>query len=253
LMICGGPTDAGVFTGVADALADRYRVVTYDPRGNSRSVVTGIAKDQNLDEHADDAAALLAELTDIEAYVFGNSGGAQIGLNLAARHPESVRKLIAHEPPCMGLTPDGAEWKTKMDTVLSTFRALGAKAAMAKFQAIAGINTAPPSAESVRLPPPSLEMLQTADRISKNLDFFFAHGMIPLSQYVPDVAQLRVGPVKVVVGVGTTTKGTSPYRAGLALAEALGSAAVAFPGDHVGYSANPATFAQKIDEIIRRP
>ena len=253
LLICGGPTDAGVYTGVADALADRYRVVTYDPRGNSRSVITGLAKDQNLDDHADDAAALLAELTDIEAYVFGNSGGAQIGLNLAARHPESVRKLIAHEPPCMALTPDAAEWKTKTDTVLSTFRALGAKAAMAKFQAIAGINTAPATVESVRLPPPSLEMLQTFDRISKNLDFFFAHGMIPLSEYVPDVAQLRVGPVKVVVGVGTTTKGTSPYRAALALADALGSAPVAFPGDHGGYSANPATFAQKIDEINRRP
>jgi pimeloyl-ACP methyl ester carboxylesterase len=248
-MICGGPTDAGVFAGVAGALADRYRVVTYDPRGNSRSVVTGMPKDQNMDGHGDDAAALLAELTDIEAYVFGNSGGAQIGLNLAAHHPESVRVLIAHEPPCMGLLPDASEWQAKTDTVLTTFRALGSKAAMAKFQVIAGLNTERPAAESVRQPPPSLEMI---DRISRNLDFFFQHGMVPLSGYVPDVAQLRVGPVRVVVGVGATTGGQSPNRAARALADALGSAAVTFPGDHGGYQQHPATFAQRIDEAIRR-
>ena len=95
-------------------------------------------------------------------------------------------------------------------------------------------------------------MLQTVGRISKNLDFFFERGMIPLSAYVPDVAQLRVGPARVVVGVGTTTRGTSPYRAALALAEALGTNAVPFPGDHGGYGPNPASFAQKIDEVIRR-
>ncbi|MGH2758351.1 MAG: alpha/beta fold hydrolase, partial [Actinomycetota bacterium] len=45
LAIPGGPTDAGLFTGFAEYLADRYTVVTYDPRGHSRSTLDGPPED----------------------------------------------------------------------------------------------------------------------------------------------------------------------------------------------------------------
>ena len=41
LIIPGGPQDAGVFADLAGHLADRYTVVAYDPRGNSRSRFDG--------------------------------------------------------------------------------------------------------------------------------------------------------------------------------------------------------------------
>src|SRR5919108_4494073 len=75
LMIPGGPTDAGMFTGLADLLADRYTVVTYDPRGHSRSTLDGAPEDVAVDLHADDAARLLDAVSDGPAYVFGSSGG----------------------------------------------------------------------------------------------------------------------------------------------------------------------------------
>ena len=56
LIIPGGPQDAGVFADVARHLADRYTVVAYDPRGNSRSTFDGRAEAQSLDVHGDDAA-----------------------------------------------------------------------------------------------------------------------------------------------------------------------------------------------------
>ncbi len=96
LIIPGGPQDAGVFTDLAQRLADRYNVVAYDPRGNSRSIVVGAPADQRLDIHGDDAARLIEALGGGPADVFGTSGGGQIGLNLAARHPEWVRTLVAH-------------------------------------------------------------------------------------------------------------------------------------------------------------
>src|ERR1700687_1201158 len=51
VMIPGGPTDAGVMADLARKLADRYTVVAYDPRGNSRSAVQGAPGDLQIDIH----------------------------------------------------------------------------------------------------------------------------------------------------------------------------------------------------------
>ena len=56
LMIPGGPTDAGIFAGLAGFLANRFMVVSYDPRGNSRSNLDGPPEYQQMDVHGDDAA-----------------------------------------------------------------------------------------------------------------------------------------------------------------------------------------------------
>jgi len=70
IMIPGGPADAGVFATVAKYLAERYTVVPYDPRGNSRSVLDGPTQDQQMDLHGHDAAALISALGREPAYVF---------------------------------------------------------------------------------------------------------------------------------------------------------------------------------------
>src|SRR5688572_8059775 len=59
LLISGGPADADVFAGLAQALAPRYRVVTYDPRGNSRSRLDGGPQEWKAEVHADDAARIV--------------------------------------------------------------------------------------------------------------------------------------------------------------------------------------------------
>jgi pimeloyl-ACP methyl ester carboxylesterase len=59
LLISGGSADAGVYAGIAGFLAKQYTVVTYDPRGNSRSRVDCPVEDWRLDVHGDDAAHLL--------------------------------------------------------------------------------------------------------------------------------------------------------------------------------------------------
>src|SRR5260370_38119242 len=54
LLIAGGAADAGVFEDVASFLAHAYTVVTYDPRGNSRSPLTGEPQDQPIEVHRGD-------------------------------------------------------------------------------------------------------------------------------------------------------------------------------------------------------
>ena len=130
-----------MFTDLAAALADRFTAVAYDPRGNSRSTLTGPPADQEMDVHGDDAAALIRALGDGPAFVFGNSGGAQIGLNLAARHPDLVRVLVAHEPPCIELLPAAeADEALAADLAIhETYQRDGVEAAMAQFMAMAGM------------------------------------------------------------------------------------------------------------------
>src|SRR6478752_2463732 len=96
LLICGGVYDADGYAGLAHQLADRYTVVTYDRRGNSRSPLDGQPAAQSIAVHGDDAHRILTAVgvqQDAPAHVFGNSSGAIIGLELAARHPEEVSVL----------------------------------------------------------------------------------------------------------------------------------------------------------------
>lgn len=67
-----------------------------------------------------------------------------------------------------------------------------------------------------------------------NLDFFLTHGVKPISLYVPDVASLRAGSVRIVVGIGETSTGQLAHRTAVALAERFGAVPVTFPGDHGG-------------------
>jgi pimeloyl-ACP methyl ester carboxylesterase len=55
LIFPGGPTDVGIFAGLAGFLAN-LTVASYDPRGNSRSNLEGPPEYQQMDVHGDDAA-----------------------------------------------------------------------------------------------------------------------------------------------------------------------------------------------------
>jgi pimeloyl-ACP methyl ester carboxylesterase len=245
LMIPGGPTDAGIFAPLAALLADKYTVVRYDPRGNSRSVLDGPPEDQNMEVHGDDAARLLKSLGNESAFVLGSSGGAQIGLNLAARYPQHVKTLIAHEPPCVRLLP--GEGTKFIDDVYATYLAQGTGAAMQKFMAGAGLDG--PRME--RAAPPSPEAMASFARIQGNLEFFIAHGLKPISRYAPDIEALLSIPTKVVVGAGEASAGTLPYRTAVMLAKCLDAVPEIFPGGHGGYNDDPAGFAEKLHQVFR--
>jgi pimeloyl-ACP methyl ester carboxylesterase len=109
LLVHGAGEDGATLAPQADSLAAAgYEVVTYDRRGTGRS-----GRDDwpgtGAPQHADDAAALLAALDLGPATVVGVSSGAVIALELAARHPDAVQRVVAWEPPAAGVVPGGAE------------------------------------------------------------------------------------------------------------------------------------------------
>lgn len=251
LMIPGGPADAAVFTPIAPVLADRYTVVTYDTRGNSRSRLDGPPEDQRIEVHGDDAHRLLAAIGTEPAYVLGSSSGAIVGLDLVARHPEQVQVLVAHEPPLTELLPDSARQRVFVQEVYDTYRREGVGPAMGRFLAGAGLDGGPESADSGPQGEPSPEMLEGMARMQRNSEFFLAHMFRAIAGYVPDIARLQAASTRIVVAVGDASRGQVAHQAGVALAERLGTDVVVFPGDHGGYSTHPDAFAEQLHKVLR--
>lgn len=105
LLLHGGGEDASMLAPQAESLADAgHLVVTYDRRGTGGSgredwPGNGAAT------HADDAAALLRRLDLGPTTVLGVSSGGVVALALAARHPSAVERVVAWEPPALGVLP----------------------------------------------------------------------------------------------------------------------------------------------------
>ncbi|MFJ9352255.1 alpha/beta fold hydrolase [Streptomyces sp. NPDC101237] len=91
-------------------LAAHFTVVTYDPLGLSHGHLGEPVADQRVADWSEGARRALAEAVgeDEPAYVLGTSSGGIAALDLLARHPGRFAGVIAHEPPCVTLLPDGA-------------------------------------------------------------------------------------------------------------------------------------------------
>jgi pimeloyl-ACP methyl ester carboxylesterase len=247
LCIPGGPTDAGMFSDLAGRLADRYTVVTYDPRGHSRSTLEDEPEDIPVSLHADDAAAILEAVGDEPAYVYGNSGGGTIGLELVARHPDLVRTLVAHETFLMELLPDAARWRSTFDDIAETYRREGIFPAMGKFGA-AVEEGGPKYSEEMQQTPPPPEMME---RMTGNFDLFIAHEIQSNGRYVPDVDALRNASTRIVSAAGETSGEQAARRSALALADRLGIDVTSLPGAHGGWGSDPQEFAERLHQALQ--
>ena len=109
LVIHGGGEDADMLAKQAESLAAAgFEVITYDRRGTGRSGREDWPGG-GADQHADDAAGLLRALGVGPAIVVGVSSGGVIALDLATRHRELVKRVVAWEPPAAGVLPYGDE------------------------------------------------------------------------------------------------------------------------------------------------
>jgi pimeloyl-ACP methyl ester carboxylesterase len=250
LCITGGPTDAGMFTDLAGRLADRYTVVTYDQRGHSRSTLDGEAEDIPIALHADDAAAILEAVGWEPAYVYGNSGGGTIGLDLVVRHPRLVHTLVAHETFLIELLPDGARWRSEFDDIAEIYRTEGVFPAMGRFGAIVE-EGGPKYSEEMQQAPSTPEAEEMMARMSGNFDLFIAHELQSNGGYVPDLDALRNASTRIVSAAGETSGEQAARRSAVALADRLGIAVTYLPGAHGGWGSDPQEFAERLHDVLQ--
>ncbi|HZD70180.1 MAG TPA: alpha/beta hydrolase [Actinomycetes bacterium] len=246
LLMIGSPMDHTGFAPLANAIADHYTVVTYDPRGIGNSNREDTTQDVTPEQQAEDVHRLLAAEGGQQADVFGSSGGAVVGLALVTAHPHQVRTLVAHEPPVVELLPDSAQVRAQIEDIYDTYRAEGAEEAMQKFMAHAGLGGAPGQADAPRWEPSPEEMA----RMRATTDHFLAHLLRPTTRYRPDVQALRAASTRIVVAGGTRSKGQLANRTAVALADQFGTTMVDFPGDHGGFMAFPEEFGRLLDKVL---
>jgi pimeloyl-ACP methyl ester carboxylesterase len=101
LLIIGFGGDHQAWAFQVPALAERYRVVTFDNRGSGQSGAPDVAYTTRM--MADDAVGLLDALGIERAHVLGVSMGGMIAQELALNHPRRVRSVQLH---CTLARPD---------------------------------------------------------------------------------------------------------------------------------------------------
>jgi pimeloyl-ACP methyl ester carboxylesterase len=250
LVISTGNGDAAPFGPMADLLAERHTVITYDRRGFSRSAQHETVPDElRVEADVSDAEALLDHLAGGRADVLGTCSGGITALALLAESPERVRTLVAHEPPLTCLLPDAAEWAGFYDDLYDIYRRSGVEPAREIFKSRMGLGeTRPP--KGAELPPD--ELTEMLDRIRVNQVFWFEHELRSYPAYALDVDALKAASDRLVLAGGTASRNDVNYRPNLVLADRLGLEVVDFPGGHLGYVTHPHAFAGTLEDVLRQ-
>jgi pimeloyl-ACP methyl ester carboxylesterase len=267
LLIAGGGGDCGAFEAIAGFLASDYTVLSYDRRGNSRSPLHYAPVPITMAEQSADAVAVLAAGGFESARIFGNSGGATIALDLAARHPRAVDAVVAHEPPLPRVLPDAERYLAVYDEIDRVLATEGWEAAFRLFQLQVGHVPAEQqpfmmavllSPASVLPPGPQRDVLL---RLSGNWEYMMRFEIASFIRYLPDLDQIAADKVPVALAAGSDTIALAGradlshdpfHRVSVAIAERLGAEFAEVPGGHLAPSEMPGPFAAAVHDLFGR-
>ena len=239
--------DSTGFAGLAGALAGRYTVVTYDPRGIGSRSRQDAGQDVTPEQQADDVYRLLSVLGGAPAYVFGSSGGAVVGLALVTAHPGQGVRWSPTSRRWSSCCPTARNYAPRFGTSTTHTEPTGADKAMAKFMTHAGLGEASGQEADAPRWEPSPEQMAP---MRATTEVFLAHLIRPTTRYQPDIEALRTAPTRIVVAAGATSKGQLANRSALALAGRLGTSVVEVPGDHGGFMALPEQFVRVLHQVL---
>ena len=235
LFMFGSPMDASGFVSLAAELADRP-VVTYDPRGAGRNPKG--TSDVTPEQHAADLHRVAAALGVGPVDVFASSGGAVNTLAWCARHPEDVRRVVAHEPPVFLGLPDGHTLLAVMEDMKATYARSGNGPAMARFIAVVtGQGELPPDYLDRPAPDPAMFGQSTEDDGTR--DNPLMRNAPACNLFVPDVDALAPLGERLMIAVGSESGEGVAARGARAVAARLGRPVTEFPGDHGSFFNSP--------------
>jgi len=116
VMLHGGLSTNAQWGGLIDTLAEHYRVVAAERRGHGRT--PDVAGPITYEAMADDTIGLIENVVEGPTHVLGWSDGAIVGMMVALRRPDLVRKLVfysgnvevaAVDPKFLAVSPGPAD------------------------------------------------------------------------------------------------------------------------------------------------
>jgi acetyltransferase/esterase len=246
ILIPGASGTGEVFRPLAQVLAAKYQVVTYDRRGFSRSKLDGPQDyEHRLATDADDVRRLIDHLTDQPAIVFGNSSGAIVALEVLIHAPDRVQRMVTHEPPVVLLLPDAASWLASFDGVYDTYRKDGIPAAMHQFASKVLVNADHQLLERA--------MRERANEYTMaNAAYWMEHELRQYPRVELDLDALAARAGQLVLAGGCDSHDQMTYQPNKVLAQKLGLDLVDLPGGHLGFLASPAEFEQDLMVALGR-
>jgi pimeloyl-ACP methyl ester carboxylesterase len=264
LALVGHPMGVVDFRGLARELAAHRTVVLHDPRGFGASPLDDPDDDADPDVLADDLARVLREVREGPVEVLGSSGGAVTALAFAARHPEQVCTVVAHEPPLAAVLPERDSLRAQMDEVVRLLHEQGPGPAFGAFMALAGFGPPPedeqpedvtPGAGQVPDEPAEPEQQPSEEDMAAGYRML-AHGLVPICTWEPPVDALRALGDRLVLAGGAESGEQLARRAAGAVAEQVGAELVEMPGDHAPWvermGGDPAPFAAALLRVLER-
>jgi pimeloyl-ACP methyl ester carboxylesterase len=257
LMIPGGGGDGGSYSAVADILSDEFKVITYDRRANARSTMNS-PQNFEISQQSRDAVAVLWAARETSAFVFGNSSGAVIALDMAKTQPQAVRGIVAHEPPLARVHPNARKWQRFFARVYFTAFRFGLTLAMLRFAFGIGLFldfSFREALKATRAARKAREKSQEHFLDQKVVtDFFLKQELLPVTNYLPDVEMIKENGVKVCMAAGKRSLDKKRFYAQTAqiLAERLGCQIATFPGHHASFVDMPDEFVATLRSVLRK-
>jgi pimeloyl-ACP methyl ester carboxylesterase len=132
LVVTGALADRSAGAELAQLLASRFTVYTYDRRGRGDS---GDTKPYSVQREVEDIAALV-EAAGGSAFVYGKSSGACLSVQAAASLGDKVKRLVLYEAPYIDAEGAAGEWRalrSKIDELLAADRRAEAVAYFLQF------------------------------------------------------------------------------------------------------------------------
>lgn len=253
LMIAPGGGDGWQYSYLADILADEYKVILYDRRANGRSTMND-PQNFEISQQSRDAVAVLHAVGETSAFVFGNSSGAVIALDMAKTQPESVRVVIVHEAPIPRMIPNARKWQRFFASVNLTAYRLDPTFAALQFRF--GVKL--PVGQLIKATKDiNIHREQSSERYLSSkvaTEVLTKLELLPVTNYLPDVERIKQNGVKVFMAVGEWGLQRKAWYAQAAqiLSEKLGCELVVFPGHHGSFIDMPNEWAATMRSVLHK-
>jgi pimeloyl-ACP methyl ester carboxylesterase len=253
----GGNGDG--YYGVSKTLSEKYKIITYDRRANTRSTMN--FPDQfDIRQQSRDACAVLKAVGEDRAIVVGNSSGAVIALDLAAAYPESVHAAIIHEAAIPSVLPNEEveKWGKFFQSCYDVGKEKGSSKGAMRFYF--GVEL-----PAIRLMWDTLKVTKyekqdatsfSLKRIPSKLatDYLVFNELLTVTRFMPDFEAIKNSNVKIFICCGQygIKKNAWYYRAARISADSLGCEFIAFPGHHGEYMGRYLPWTKVLEETIHK-